>query len=358
MKLTIAALALVSLSASLASAGPPPEQALGPRMPALLKQYDVPSVSIAVIRNGALVWSAAYGEQSPGVPATTNTLYNIASMTKPITAEIVMRLASAGKLSLDEPMSAFWIDPDIKNDPRQRLLTPRLGLTHRTGFPNWRRETNKVLTFKFTPGSDSSYSGEGYEYVAKFVENKMREPFDAQAQRLVFAPLGMSQTAHRKRDWFKDRIALPFDGKFLDPDFADTWMASDLVYTTPADYAKLMIAVMNNEGVTPDLASQRSTTPQDFAPTVCKEGNLAGANCPTRLGFGLGWAVVNYPGETIIMHDGSDPGVKTQGFFVPERRFGLVVFTNGENGMKVIRDIVAQVYPGSPYAAFVAMQAH
>ena len=103
-----------------------------------LKESDVPSVAVAYIKDGKVAWTAVYGEQSPGVPATRKTLYNLASLTKPITAETVSRLASAGKLSLDESMSPFWLDPDIKDDPWSKLLTPRLCLSHQTGFANWR----------------------------------------------------------------------------------------------------------------------------------------------------------------------------------------------------------------------------
>jgi hypothetical protein len=72
-----------------------------------LKESDVPSAAVAYIEDRKVAWTAVYGEQSPGVPATAKTLYNMASLTKPMTAETVLRLASAGKLSLDEPMFRY-----------------------------------------------------------------------------------------------------------------------------------------------------------------------------------------------------------------------------------------------------------
>ena len=114
--------------------------------PRWLKQYDVPSVAVAYIENGEPAWTAVYGEQSPGVPATLKTLYNVASLTKPISAEIILRLASAGKLSLDEPLSTHWVDPDVRDNAWQKLLTPRLCLSHQTGFSNWRFQTNDGTT--------------------------------------------------------------------------------------------------------------------------------------------------------------------------------------------------------------------
>ena len=88
----------------------------------------------------------AYGEAAPGMPASNATLYNIASMSKPISAEVILRLAAVNKLSLDEPMHAYWVDPDLAADPRAKLLTTRMALDHQTGFANWRRETGGKLT--------------------------------------------------------------------------------------------------------------------------------------------------------------------------------------------------------------------
>jgi CubicO group peptidase (beta-lactamase class C family) len=157
-------------------------------LPGWLKQYNVPSASVAYIANGRLAWTVVAGEQSPGVPATDKTLYNIASLTKPIVAETILRLASQNKLQLDESIYPYWVDPDIKNNPWNKLLTPRLCLSHQTGFANWRRMTNNVLTFKFQPGTQSSYSGEGYFYAARFVQNKTHEPLDRLAQQYVPRP--------------------------------------------------------------------------------------------------------------------------------------------------------------------------
>ncbi len=153
-----------------------------------LKQSDVPSVAVAYVEDRTVAWTAAYGEQSPGVAATGKTLYNVASLTKPVTAETVLRLASAGKLSLDEPMWPFWLDPDIKDDPWAKLLTPRLCLSHQTGFANWRRMTGGVLKIRWRPGTQTGYSGEGYNYVGRFVEKKMAKPFDVLAQQTVLIP--------------------------------------------------------------------------------------------------------------------------------------------------------------------------
>lgn len=141
-------------------------------VPRLLAESHVPSVSIAQIRGGEIVLTRAYGMQDATTPATVRTLYNIASLTKPITAQVAMRLVSEGTITLDEPMAKVWTDPDIANDERRNLLTPRLALTHQTGFANWRSMTGGKLAFTFQPGTRYSYSGEGFEYLSHFMEKK------------------------------------------------------------------------------------------------------------------------------------------------------------------------------------------
>jgi CubicO group peptidase (beta-lactamase class C family) len=168
---------------------------------AWLKEYDVPSVVVAWIEDGKLAWTAVYGEQSPGVPASSKTIYNVASLTKPVSAETLLRLASSGKIELDEPLSAYWVDPDVEQNPWHKLLTTRLCLSHQTGFTNWRYQTKNTLQFQWQPGTQTGYSGEGYNYVARFAEKKLGRSFEELAQQYVFDPIGMKDTSFTHRPW-------------------------------------------------------------------------------------------------------------------------------------------------------------
>ena len=328
-------------------------------LPGWLKQYNVPSASVAYIANDRLAWTVVAGEQSPGVSATDKTLYNIASLTKPIVAETILRLASHNKLQLDESIYPYWVDPDIKNNPWNKLLTPRLCLSHQTGFPNWRRMTNNVLTFKFQPGTQSSYSGEGYFYAARFVENKTHEPIDRLAQQYVLGPIGMKHTAFTTQEWFTGRLAQPYTSNgFQPPVLTSTWNAADLVETSLTDYAHFVASVMRNEGLSPAIATQRLVmtrdwTTEDARKQVCAH-ETPGTPCHISAGMGLGWQIIIHNGATIVDHSGSDAGVNTFAFFIPSKHFGAVIFTNGENGSKVIGEIVRVLYPDPVYAKTVS----
>jgi CubicO group peptidase (beta-lactamase class C family) len=324
---------------------------------AWLKESDVPSLAVAYIENGKMAWTAVYGEQSPGVAATGKTLYNVASLTKPITAETVLRLASAGKLSLDESMSPFWVDPDIKNDPQNKLLTPRLCLSHQTGFANWRRMTAGVLKIRWKPGTQTGYSGEGFNYVGRFTEKKLGRDFDALAQEMVFDPIGMKETSYTTKDWYSGRLAVPHGptGEQPSNSVARTWNGADLLRTTIGDYAKFVVSVMHDEGLSKAIAAERATMTRDLVKAddlnkACRGAGVVGP-CTVTAGMGLGWEVETVNGVKILDHDGSDWGMKTLAMFVPSQGIGIVVFANGENGNQVIQKVMEVLYPNRLYIA-------
>ena len=336
----------------------PRRAALDRTVPALLARHKVPSVSIAHVERGRIVLAAAYGEQSPGVPATTRTLYNVASLTKPVSAELVLRLAARGELSLDEPMAAHWVDPDVAADPRHRLLTPRLALSHRTGFKNWRwLEDDKRLRFGFAPGTGVGYSGEGYEYTKRFVEEKTGERFDALAERLVLRPAGARETAYTVRPWFAGRVAVPVssEGRAIPPVARRDALASDDIHTTASDYARFLVAAMNARGLTPTLAADRQRVHASTRHLHCTGAKAA--SCPAELGFGLGWEVHRYAGLTILMHTGADSGEFTAAYFDPATRTGSVILTNSQHGYKVVVDIMDRLGTAPPFLRFLRAQA-
>ncbi|HVJ62812.1 MAG TPA: serine hydrolase domain-containing protein [Tahibacter sp.] len=336
-------LPLLALSLSSLAADTNAERAALDRdLPALMQEHRIPSVSVAHVKNGRLAFAAAYGMQSDGVPATTNTLYNIASLTKPVSAETVLRLASAGTFTLDDPLDAFWSDPDLAGDERRHLLTPRINLSHQTGLPNWRRK--QPLAFSFTPGTSTGYSGEGYEYVARYAEKKSGKGFEQLADELVFKPLAMRDTAYTDRPWFAGRVATPTnaEGKAIESGAHTTYFASDLIHTTPSDYAKFVISVMKNEGVTKAIAAERGRIQRSTKAQSCEKEKVRAA-CPDDVGFGLGWEVDRFGDKTILMHGGRDDGASTWVYAEPASGNAIIILTNSDNGAMVFLPILERL---------------
>lgn len=334
---------------------------LDARAAALLAEHRVASVGVALIENGRVALAKVYGQRAPGVQASDATLFNLASLTKPVTAEVILRLASAGALSLDEPMARYWIDPDIARDPRRERLTARLALNHQTGFPNWRTDSPGArLALQFDPGSAFGYSGEGYDYVGRYAERRTGRSFESLAQQYVLGPAGMTSTSYSRRDWMRDRVAVPLDtgGRWAEPQVSDSghWSGANNLLTTIGDYAKFVVSVMNGDGLTSAMRAERLLPAAGpHPPLAC---NLAPPTpCPRALNFALGWVRLEYERGPIMAFVGRNDrpgGERTVVYFDPARKRGVVVLTSGmDDGQRLMLDVLDVVDPGSPVTAFL-----
>lgn len=361
--LGLLALASCATTPSAQNATSSVEAALDAQVPALLDEHRVASVSVALVADGQVVLERAYGEQSARVPATPATLYGLASVTKPVTAEVLLRLVAANQLSLDEPMSSYWVDPDVASDPRHQLLTLRIALSHQTGLPNWRgHNPDGKLAFAFAPGSEYGYSGEGYDYAARFAERKLGRSFEDLAQEQVFAPLGMTSTSYSSREWMQGRLAVPLleDGRWGEPqvESAGHWNAANNLITTAGDYARFVASVMQGEGLTAQLAAARLRPVRGPQPEWTCDAAPQTA-CPQSLKVVLGWRRLEFADGPVFMHTGSNNrpgGERTLAYFDPGRRIGVVILTSGEEGGRLYREIAAIMDPGSPVSRYLVSQ--
>lgn len=295
-----------------------------------LKENKVPTLGLGIIENGSLKQVKVFGEIKPGVSAPYNTIFNVASLTKPITAMVALQLVSQGKWNLDEPVSQYWTDPDIANDPRNKKLTTRIILSHQTGFPNWRwMNNNNKLSFDFEPGTQYRYSGEGMEYLRKAIEKKFKKPLQEIANELIFQPIKMTDTNYI---WTKDtdesRFAIGYDenGKAYETVKNKTVNAADDVVTTLEDYGNFLTDVMNGGHLKPEIFKEM------MKPQVKTKENKY---------FGLGFEIYDLGnGEIALSHGGSDKGSQCIAFIIPKTKQGILIFTNVDNGYKVFEKLI------------------
>lgn len=329
-----------------------PGKALAVTLPGLLESTGVPSVSVAHIEGRQIVALQAAGERSRGEAATTATRYNVASLTKPITAEVVLRLISAGAFTLDESMASNWIDPDIADDPRHRLLTPRLSLSHQTGFPNW-RDRAKGLAFERDPSTAPGYSGEGYEYVARFVKERTGADLEAHARRLVFEPLGMADTAYTMPPDLIGELAASrdADGNWIEPSFRQKAMASDDLFTTAEDYASFLAALMGDQGLSVDMLTEQRKVQADRQVDTCK--SLPVNICPDEAGFALGWELFVLNGKRYFTHTGSDEDAFAFAYWNRATQTGTVILTNSRQGSHLVLPILELLRADPEYVSLL-----
>ncbi|WP_423606902.1 serine hydrolase domain-containing protein [Sphingomonas sp. MS122] len=334
-------LLLAGFAAHPAAAQDPRDAALA----ALAREHPKTAIGAALIRGGKVAWSGVAGAQDGKQPATRDTLFNVASLTKPVSAEVVMRLVQAGKVGLDEPIADVWMDPDVAGDPRARRLTPRLALSHQSGFPNWRPQ-NQRLAFVRDPGTGFGYSGEGYELVARFVQRKLRTDFEDLAEANVFRPLGLANIGYTWRPWMVGRIAIPANGNGFPgttgPRAIGHWVAADDIYVTVGDYAAFVAAVARGDGLSPELAAERLRS-QVAAPGCAKQV----PGCPDSVGMALGWQVMTFGRRRLAVHEGGDPGVTALAYFDPDSRDGALVFLSGEGDAPLAMRVIGAVDPQS-----------
>lgn len=291
-----------------------------------LKENNVPTLGIGVIEKGKLQQVKVFGEISKGVAAPYNTIFNVASLTKPVTAMVALKLISLGKWDLDEPIFHYWTDPDVATDPRSKKLTTRIILSHQTGFPNWR---SSKLGFQFEPGTNYQYSGEGMEYLRKALEKKFGKSLQALAHELIFQPLHMTDTRYVWDNTVDTkRVAIGYDkkGEAYTLVKNTTPNAADDLLTTVEDYGTFLVNVLQGTGLTPTVLKAMQTN--QVASTKGKH-------------FGLGFEIYHLAnGEIALSHGGSDNGVQTLFFIFPQTHEGLLLFTNSDTGGTVFERLL------------------
>jgi CubicO group peptidase (beta-lactamase class C family) len=304
-------------------------------VPGWMAENHVPCVGVGLIENDKIKFLKVFGNLREGRPARVNTLFNIASQTKPVTAMLTLKLVQAGLWNLDEPLAHYWIDPDIAGDLYLNKLTTRIVLSHQTGFPNWRTDNGETkLRFVFEPGTRFGYSGEGYEYLRHALENKFHQPLNVLLDVYLFGPLGMKDSHYWSEKLDTNRFAMWHDGQGNRyPESIQTPVnAADDLITTVEDYCKLGINTMDGLGLSDSLF-----------------GDMVKAQVKVKENYyrGLGWGLVKGlpDGGYALEHGGSDIGVRTMAIFLPGTKTGIVLMTNGDNGMFVTDRIIKRALP-------------
>jgi len=325
----------------------------------LMEEFHVTGVGIGIIENGVLTKTSYYGEQSPNVPVSKNTMFNVASVTKAVTAETFLRLVAKGEVSLDEPISAYYVHADLVDDPRHELLTPRMILTHKTGFRNWPwLYEDEKLAFDNDPGTKYGYSGIGFYILGKFLEEKLWVTFPHIVEQTLFEPLEMKNTSIVRESWFKERCPIPVDaeGNYMEEYSHEIgyWNPADDLHVSVEDYAKFLISSMNNEGLTDELVKLREEIHVDLSTDEIWGTNDSNSEdvFPPKYGQGIGWMVFDYgDGNKNIQHGGNDRGEAAMGYFHTKSKNGAVVFCNGGNAVRILPKLVELVDKEQKYTS-------
>jgi CubicO group peptidase (beta-lactamase class C family) len=216
-------------------------------------------------------------------------------------------------------------------DKRVNMITARMALTHSTGFPNWRPKGEK-LTVNFLPGSEYSYSGEGYMLLQRVVEHIMRRPLNRLVRTYVFDPLGMENSSFIWEDEYASLMANGHNAAEEVQDFRKQKKsgAAYSMLTTAADYGKFVRALMYGEGLRKDL--HREMMKPQIGTGYGEENGFA-------WGLGIGLQETKY--GRALWHWGDNGIFKCYMVAIPKAKVGVVFFTNSSNGLSLGDKIVS-----------------
>ncbi len=360
-----------------------PDSDLIRQLPRLLELALVPGVAAVVVEDNR-IWEQGFGSASvdPLRPVGKSTVFEAASLGKPILAYQVLRLVDTGMLGLDHPLYDYLPIPEADN-PRMRSVTVRHVLSHTTGLPNWRYEPGP-LTPSTEPGTAFSYSGEGFFYLQRVVEHVTGRPVGRLMEEEVFRPFGMSDTSYVWRSSFDRRMAVGYDeqGRREEVYAAMGRRAAELAaeWKRPLldwryDDEARAVPLINPHWsllpvyMTPNVASSLLTTTRDYAKFLARLVAGADGGLPLRpstlrgmitpqihinsaLSWGLGWGIEQDDAGVALWQWGANNSFRNFVIADLQHRRAIAIFTNGENGRKVYERMIVSL-TGRDHPAFL-----
>jgi CubicO group peptidase (beta-lactamase class C family) len=287
--------------------------------------YSIPGVSLALIKDGKLVYHKTYGVRNimTGEKVDENTLFEAASITKPVFALAVEKLAERGVINLDKPLYEYLPNKDIEYDERYKLITARHVVTHRTGFPNWRwMNPDNKLDLKFTPGTAFGYSGEGFEYLKMVVEKITGKKVEQVLQEEVIEPIGLYHTWFSKNDSLQRMVAYGHVDKLPNNNTLpeEPGMAYSM-HTEAKVFTRFMIYLLEQKGLKREtydtIMSKHSEYPLEPGEEKPKSPNYMGMSLDIR----------ETPFGKTFGHGGNNGDFKCRFEVYKDLKMGYVLFT-------------------------------
>lgn len=320
-----------------------------------LVDTNLPSIAVAVVRDGQIVWEQGFGwaDRENRVPASEHTLYSVASVSKPITATGLMVFKERKKIDLDKPINDYLGEAKLQARVGDAAAaTVRRVANHTSGLPlhyqffyadeaykpptrdeTIRRYGNLVTA----PGERFQYSNLGYGVLDYVVERAAGKKFADAMREEVFLPLGMTHTSIDVAPGLEPHQAIRYtpEGRRI-PFYDFDHPGASAVYASAHDLARFAMFHMKEH-----LADQRAI----LSDAAIDEMQTPTSAADGRAGYGVGWGVSDSArGYRTVAHSGGMPGVATYCTFVPSKRVAVVVLSNSRSPLvSYVQDMIFKI---------------
>jgi CubicO group peptidase (beta-lactamase class C family) len=319
------------------------------RIEQLIADGEVPSITVAVARDGDILWEEGFGlaDRERKTPATENTAYPLASISKTFTATALMILVERGLVDLDAPVNDYLGEAKLRAHVGNAAeATVRRVASHTAGLPLHCQcfydgeqdkpppinETIRRYGYLFTaPGERWQYANLGYGILGHVVSRVSGQEYAEFMREQVFVPLGMEHTSIHLGPSLEEYQAVKYtsDGMVIPPSDTDS-PGADAIYSSAHDLIRFAMFHLKN-----DLSDQRS---------IISDTSIDGMQCPSPetgpieswehegSGYGIGWFIgVTEDGLRVVYHTGGTLGVRTILALVPEEDVAVAVLSNSDN---------------------------
>lgn len=322
-------------------------QILQQRLSRLVDSAKIAGLQIAIVNHNKVIYSSSFGYKDIESKQKLNdsTVMYAASLTKPVSAYVFMRLVEKGIFSLDQPVYKYLKKPigeytkwkDLADDPESfNLITPRMLLSHSSGLPVLRQLYGNKVNLIAKPGEKFYYSNEGINLLGFIIEEYTGKKLEDIAREEVFGPLKMNHTDMIWQNKFENNFSNAYfkDGKKYGSERRESSRAAGSMSTTANDYANFMINLMKKKGLS-GKAYIEVLKPQIMVKSERGFGplkdSITNENDAINLAWGLGVGLFDSPFGKAFFHTGHGEANQNYAVAFPEIGTALIILSNSEN---------------------------
>lgn len=355
------------------------------RLPQLMEWANVPGLAIAILKDGKPAWSRGFGVKKAGEndAVASDTLFAAASLSKVVVAYALLRMRDERLIDLDRPLWNYLPYEDLPAGEQARAITARQASSHSTGLQNWRFNRDDKLAFAFKQGDGFQYSGEGFYYLLRVIEQITGRGFEEYMQERVLKPLGMVNSTYSWTPAAEQKMSWGHNGRMRPSEVFSAQRGRQMIAT--AEQWKKPLPAWKHEDVVraysestkdantfpnfllPNSAGSLISSVDEYALFMSRllhpKGDAFDLSEASRremftiqtkvngaISWGVGVALENYNGRQMFWHWGDNGNFKAFMMGDQASGSGIVVFTNAQNGHKMWQRIVTEAM-GPDHAA-------